>query len=125
MFFLLAAMLALAAVALSVELATNPITRADRTARHGRRPVRRATRIVLRNPWARTMLLAVGLEGALFQGVFPYVSADLHLRFGLSFTAIGIIIGVFAIGGLIYAATVQAADAPARPDRHRQRSAAC
>ena len=64
-------------------------------------------KIVLRNPWARIMLLAVGLEGALFQGVFPYVSADLHLRFGLSFTAIGIIIGVFAIGGLIYAATVR------------------
>ncbi len=53
------------------------------------------------------MLLTVGLEGALFQGVFPYVSADLHLRFGLSFTAIGIIIGIFATGGLIYAATVR------------------
>ena len=64
-------------------------------------------KIVLRNPWARVMLLTVGLEGALFQGVFPYVSADLHLRFGLSFTAIGIIIGVFATGGLIYAATVR------------------
>jgi predicted MFS family arabinose efflux permease len=64
-------------------------------------------RIVLRNPWARTMLLVVGLEGALFQGVFPYISADLHLRFGLSFTAIGIIIGVFATGGLIYAASVR------------------
>ena len=53
------------------------------------------------------MLLTVGLEGTLFQGVFPYVSADLHLRFGLSFTAIGIVIGVFATGGLIYAATVR------------------
>jgi len=64
-------------------------------------------KIVLRNPWARIMLLVVGLEGALFQGIFPFVSADLHLRFGLSFTAIGIIIGVFATGGLIYAATVK------------------
>jgi len=53
------------------------------------------------------MLLVVGLEGALFQGIFPFVSADLHLRFGLSFTAIGLIIGVFATGGLIYAATVR------------------
>ena len=43
----------------------------------------------------------------MFQGIFPFVSADLHLRFGLSFTAIGIIIGVFATGGLIYAATVR------------------
>jgi predicted MFS family arabinose efflux permease len=64
-------------------------------------------KIVLRNPWARIMLLVVGLEGALFQGIFPFVSADLHLRFGLSFTAIGLIIGVFATGGLIYAATVR------------------
>jgi YNFM family putative membrane transporter len=106
MFFLLAAMLALAAVALGAELASNPITRADRNAPSGRSPMA-SYKIVLRNPWARTMLLAVGLEGALFQGVFPYVSADLHLRFGLSFTAIGIIIGVFATGGLIYAATVR------------------
>ena len=33
--------------------------------------------------------------------------ADLHLRFGLSFTAVGLIVGTFAIGGLIYAASVQ------------------
>ncbi len=106
MFFLLAAMLALAAIALGTELATNPITRVDRTAPRGLGPMA-SYKIVLRNPWARVMLLTVGLEGALFQGVFPYVSADLHLRFGLSFTAIGIIIGIFATGGLIYAATVR------------------
>jgi MFS transporter, YNFM family, putative membrane transport protein len=105
MFFLLAAMMALAAIALGTELATNPITRVDRTAPRGLGPMA-SYKIVLRNPWARVMLLTVGLEGALFQGVFPYVSADLHLRFGLSFTAIGLIIGVFATGGLIYAATV-------------------
>jgi YNFM family putative membrane transporter len=106
MFFLLAAMLAVAAVALGYELATNPITRADRNAATGRSPIA-GYKIVLRNPWARVMLLAAGLEGALFQGIFPFVSADLHLRFGLSFTAIGVIIGAFAIGGLVYAATVR------------------
>jgi predicted MFS family arabinose efflux permease len=106
MFFLLAAMLALAAVALAVELATDPVTRADKGAPSGRSALA-SYKIVLRNPWARVMLLTVGLEGMLFQGVFPYVSADLHLRFGLSFTAIGIVIGVFATGGLIYAATVR------------------
>jgi predicted MFS family arabinose efflux permease len=99
-------MLGLAAVALSTELATNPITRVDRSAPKGLGPLA-SYQIVLRNPWARTMLLVVGLEGALFQGIFPFVSADLHLRFGLSFTAIGLIIGVFATGGLIYAATVR------------------
>jgi predicted MFS family arabinose efflux permease len=106
MFFLLAGMLGLAGVALGLELATNPITRADRNA-PAPRGLMASYRIVLGNPWARTMLLVVGLEGALFQGVFPYISADLHLRFGLSFTAIGIIIGVFATGGLIYAASVR------------------
>jgi YNFM family putative membrane transporter len=106
MFFLLAVILALAAIALIYEIATNPITRADRNAPSGRSPMA-SYKIVLRNSWARIMLLTVGLEGALFQGIFPFVSADLHLRFGLSFTAIGIIIGVFATGGLIYAATVK------------------
>jgi predicted MFS family arabinose efflux permease len=40
-------------------------------------------------------------------GAFAYVGADLHLRFGLSFTAIGLIVGTFGIGGLLYAASVQ------------------
>jgi predicted MFS family arabinose efflux permease len=106
MFFLLAAMLALAAAALSFELATNAITRADKSA-PGKGGLFAGYAVVLRNPWARTVLVVIGLEGALFQGVFPYVSADLHLRFGLSFTAIGLIIGIFATGGLIYAATVK------------------
>jgi predicted MFS family arabinose efflux permease len=106
MFFLLAAMLGLAAVALGYELATNPITRPGHHTAKGRGLIA-DYKAVLFNPWARVMLLVVGLEGALFQGIFPFVSADLHLRFGLSFAPIGIIIGLFAIGGLIYAAAVR------------------
>jgi len=34
------------------------------------------------------------------------VGADLHLRFGLSFTLVGLIVGAFGLGGLTYAATV-------------------
>jgi len=105
-FFVLGALLALAALALGYELATNPITRGGRSTAPSRSPLA-SYKIVLRNPWARMVLLAVGLEGVLFQGVFPYISADLHLRFGLSFTAIGLIIGIFATGGLVYAATVK------------------
>ena len=106
MFFLLAAMLALAGIALAIELATNPVTHAaaERSKAQG---LSAGYRAVLSKPWARIVLLTVCLEGALFQGVFPFVSADLHLRFGLSFTAIGLIIGVFAIGGLVYAALVR------------------
>src|SRR5262249_9201959 len=40
-------------------------------------------------------------------GAFAYVGADLHLRFGLTFGAIGLIVGTFGIGGLLYAASVQ------------------
>jgi MFS transporter, YNFM family, putative membrane transport protein len=105
MFFLLAAMMALAAAALAFELASNPITREQR-APSARSPLA-SYKIVLGIPWARFLLLVVGIEGMLFQGVFPYVSADLRLRFGLSFTAIGIIVGIFATGGLAYAATVK------------------
>src|SRR5437763_1648935 len=66
-FFVLAAMLAAAAVALAYELATNPITRTDRKAPKGR-SLLTDYEAVLFNPWARIMLLAIGLEGALFQG---------------------------------------------------------
>ena len=63
--------------------------------------------MILANPWARIVLLVCMIEGALIYGVFPFVSADLHLRFGLSLTAIGLIVGCFAVGGLIYAASVR------------------
>jgi predicted MFS family arabinose efflux permease len=51
--------------------------------------------------------LAVFLEAALMFGAFAYVGADLHARFGLSFTLVGVIVGTFGIGGLIYAVTVK------------------
>jgi len=105
-FFALAAMLALAAAALTWQLIANPITRTARGAEQ-RRGLIESYRIVLGTPWARIMLIAVGIEGTFFQGIFSYIGADLHLRFGLSFTAVGIIIGVFALGGLVYAATVK------------------
>jgi MFS transporter, YNFM family, putative membrane transport protein len=105
-FFALAAMLAVAAVALGHELATNPVTRVARDAPKGPGMIA-SYKAVLGNPWARVMLVAIGVEGTFFQGVFSYIGADLHLRFGLSFTAIGIVIGIFAIGGLVYAATVR------------------
>lgn len=107
MFLLLAAMLALAAVALGWQLASNPVTRAARGAGE-RRGLLESYRIVLGTPWARIMLFVILVEGTFFQGIFSYIGADLHLRFGLSFTAVGVIIGIFALGGLLYAATVKA-----------------
>jgi predicted MFS family arabinose efflux permease len=104
MFFVLAVLFAVAALALSYELSANPVTRVRSTAPS--RGLRADYASVLSNPWARFVLLVVFLEAVLLQGVFPFVGADLHLRFGLSYTAIGLIVGVFGIGGLVYAATV-------------------
>jgi predicted MFS family arabinose efflux permease len=59
------------------------------------------------NPWARFVLLAVCFEGMLVFGIFTYVGADLHVRFGLGFTAIGLIVGAFGIGGIGYVLTVR------------------
>jgi predicted MFS family arabinose efflux permease len=107
MIFLLAGMLALAALACGHQLATNAATNADRDKPKSAGLIA-SYKIVLASRWAVFLMVAAGLEGALFQGVFPYVSADLHLRFGLSFAAIGVVIGIFATGGLLYAATVRA-----------------
>jgi predicted MFS family arabinose efflux permease len=41
-------------------------------------------------------------------GPFAFVGADLHLRFGLDFAIMGLIVGTFGIGGLIYSTTVGA-----------------
>ena len=105
-FFALAAMLAIAALALAHQLAVNPLTRVSRDAPKGPGMIE-SYKLVLGNPWARIMLIVIGIEGTFFQGVFSYIGADLHLRFGLGFTAVGITIGIFAIGGLVYAATVR------------------
>jgi predicted MFS family arabinose efflux permease len=106
-FFLLAAVFAIAAGALVFELVVNPLTRT------GDRPVANkgdmfADYVTLfSNRWARFVLLVVFFEGVLVFGMFTYVGADLHLRFGLSFTAIGLTVGAFGIGGIGYALTVR------------------
>jgi YNFM family putative membrane transporter len=106
-FFLLAGIFALAAIALFRELAINPTTRPDHHADQRSRGLVADYTLVLSNPWARRVLFAAVIEAALMWGAFAYVGADLHLRFALSFTLVGLIVGTFGIGGLIYAATVQ------------------
>jgi predicted MFS family arabinose efflux permease len=106
-FFIHAAIFAFAAAALFREMRVNPMTQP---------PVRKDAfaysfaenyRIVLTNGWARNIILAAFLEGALMFGAFAYVGADLRLRFGVSFSLVGMTVGAFAIGGLIYAGTVK------------------
>jgi YNFM family putative membrane transporter len=106
-FFVLAGMFALATLGLIFELLTNPRTRAAGHPEETSRGFIADYAAVLSNPWARFVILAVFIEASIGWGAFAYVGADLRLRFGLSFTAIGLIVGTFGVGGLIYAASVQ------------------
>jgi MFS transporter, YNFM family, putative membrane transport protein len=57
---------------------------------------------VLRRPWARTVIAVVALEGGVFWGCFTFVGTDLHLRFGLGFSAVGLAVAAFGAGGFLY-----------------------
>jgi predicted MFS family arabinose efflux permease len=105
-FFVLGAMFALAAVGLIVELIRNPRARVRS---HAAGPPRFVAdyAAVLSDPWARFIIVISFIESAIAWGAFAFVGADLHLRFGLSFTAVGLVVGTFGIGGLIYAGSVQ------------------
>jgi YNFM family putative membrane transporter len=115
-FFVLAGMFAMAALALFYELKVNPLTRPlpkrDKGADAAERSVFADYRRILETPWARIMLLAVFLEGAFMFGAFAYVGADLHQRFGLNFTLVGVVIAAFGAGGLVYAGFVRQLGAP-------------
>ncbi|MEO8164242.1 MAG: MFS transporter [Betaproteobacteria bacterium] len=73
--------------------------------RHGN--VWRNYAAVLGDPWARTVVITVFLEGALFYGVFAYTGAYLKERFDLSYLLIGGILAGFGLGGVIYSVLVK------------------
>src|SRR5262249_46788193 len=97
-------MFARATAGLIFELVTNPRTRAAPHMEETRRGFAADYRAVLTNPWAGFVILVVFIEAAVGWGAFAYVGADLHLRFSLSFGAIGLVVGTFGVGGLLYAA---------------------
>jgi len=105
-FFVLAAMFAVATAGLVFELLVKPRTRAARHSGETAPGFIAGYLAVLSNPWARLVILAVFIEASVGWGAFAYVGADLHLRFGLTFGAIGLIVGTFGVGGLLYAASV-------------------
>ena len=59
------------------------------------------------NPFARMILIVGFVEGALAWGAFAYIGANLHLRFDLSFTLVGLTVACFGVGGLIYSGLVR------------------
>ena len=106
-FFILAGMLGLATVGLFYELARNPLTRSVAAPRQVRRGYFADYKSVLRSPWARKLIFIAFFETGATFGAFTYVGADLHLRFGLNFALVGLFVGAFAVGGLIYSLSVR------------------
>jgi MFS transporter, YNFM family, putative membrane transport protein len=106
-FFALGGLFALAAAGLIFELASNPQVRtSDRTGKSNRGFFADYA-VVLANPFAR-MIVGVGfIEGAVAWGAFAYIGANLHLRYGISFTRVGLTVACFGVGGLIYASLVR------------------
>jgi MFS transporter, YNFM family, putative membrane transport protein len=106
-FFALAALFALAAAGLVLELLTDPQTR--KTPRHAESPQGFVANYgaVFSNPFARMILLAGFLEAAFAWGAFAYIGANLHTQFGLSFTLVGLTVACFGVGGLIYSGLVR------------------
>ncbi|MBI5112651.1 MAG: MFS transporter [Rhodovulum sp.] len=107
-FVVLGLIFMLAAVALALEMRRNPATRSTGTSDGSRSPgFVGGYRMVLGDRWARTLLGIVFVEGMMMYGSLAFIGADLHLRFGLGFTLVGVVIAAFGAGGLAYAATVR------------------
>ncbi len=106
-FFFLAALFAIATIAMLIEFFRNPITHAGHATATRSRGFVTDYATVLRAPWARTVIGLGFIEAAFMFGAFAYVGADLHLRFGVNFAVVGLFVGAFAIGGLIYSLSVR------------------
>src|SRR5262249_6348480 len=90
-FFILAALFALATLALLIELARNPITRRTHALATRSRGFVADNLAVLRSPWARSVIAMVFVEAAAMFGAYAFVGADLRTRFDLSLSSVGLI----------------------------------
>ena len=103
MFYLLAALYAVTALFLFLELRRDPRMHEARAATGGLRDAFRRMAMLTHRPWVRVILATVFVEGALLYGATAFIALDLHLRFGLSLGASGSVVAAFAAGGLLYA----------------------
>jgi predicted MFS family arabinose efflux permease len=62
---------------------------------------------VLREPWARRVVITVFLEGAFVLGAFAFFATHLHGALGISFTLAGSAAMLFGFGGLVFATTAR------------------
>jgi len=106
-FFILAAMLGVATAGLFYEFWRNPITHASNAPAQSARGFVAGYSAVLRSSWARTVIAAAFIESTTMFGAYTYVGADLHLRFAVNFALVGLVVGAFALGGLLYSLSVK------------------
>jgi predicted MFS family arabinose efflux permease len=106
-FFILGGIFALATAALVAELVLNAATRASSPPVARKGGLVREYGVVLKPVWSRLVIGSVFVEAALLYAVLSFIGADLHLRFGLGFTMIGLVVGCFAVGGLLYTILVR------------------
>jgi predicted MFS family arabinose efflux permease len=108
-FVVLAGIYVLAGLSLFAEMRRVPLTRiaSNPTASLNPIDIARQYAALLRRPWVRTVLLVVCLEGLLFFAAFVFAGNELHHRFGLSFTMVGLALTAFGAGGMSYALFAQ------------------
>jgi YNFM family putative membrane transporter len=106
-FFLLGGLFLLVGCLLVVELRSGRVPPPVLSEASGPAALIEAYHVLLRRPWARVILVTVAIEGFLFYGGFTFVGAYLHDRFDLDYAMVGIVLGCFGVGGLLYALTVR------------------
>lgn len=68
--------------------------------------VKRSYRMIFANPNARVCYSAVFVEGCCIFGLFPFIASFMFDRGQTSSSTAGVVIAGFALGGLIYTATI-------------------
>ncbi len=106
-FFLLAALFAIATTLIALEIRRDPRVVSAPAEDGESLSLAAGYRAVFAEHWPRIVIFAAFLEGALMFGTFAYVGADLNLRLGLGFSAVGAVLGAFGVGGLLYVAMVK------------------
>jgi predicted MFS family arabinose efflux permease len=106
-FVLLGALFLLVGMLLALELRAARIPPPVLSSSISPTAILRGYRLLFGRPWARVILLTVFIEGFLFYGAFAFIGAYLHIRFGLGYAIIGLILAAFGLGGLLYALTVR------------------
>lgn len=103
-FILLGVIMLAVAIGLWVEIRVNALARAtpDAAQRSFGQDLR-GVGALLGRPWVRVIFIAVLIEGVLMYGVLAFVPLHLHRALGMSVGASGVLMLLFASGGLVYA----------------------